>query len=131
VSAQSLQVLIKQADLDKGRRKLSANPYQVAARLDHWRFGPTVALTVASLPVQRFRQVKPRLGAMVGLRLTRYPGQVGRRTATLRALTSCRVAVVPDGVLNREALADLAERRRFMPSPAAGPADAQARMVAG
>lgn len=61
MSAQSLQVLIKQADLDKGRRKLSANPYQVAARLDHWRFGPTVALTVASLPVQRFRQVKPRV----------------------------------------------------------------------
>jgi hypothetical protein len=112
---------------------LGANPYQVAARLDHWRFGPTVALTVASLPVQRFRQVKPRLGAMAmaGLRLTRYPGQVGQRTATLRALTSCRVAVVPDGVLDREALADLAERRRFMPSPAAGPADAQAQMVAG
>jgi CRP-like cAMP-binding protein len=103
------------ADLVAMAAMLGANPYQVAARLDHWRFGPTVALTVASLPVQRFRQVKPRLGAMAGLRLTRYPGQVGRRTATLRALTSCRVAVVPDGVLDREALADLAERRRFMP----------------
>jgi CRP-like cAMP-binding protein len=119
------------ADLVAMAAMLGANPFQVAARLDHWRFGPTVALTVASLPVQRFRQVKPRLGAMAGLRLTRYPGQVGRRTATLRALTSCRVAVVPDGVLDREALADLAERRRFMPSPVAGQADAQAQMVAG
>jgi CRP-like cAMP-binding protein len=119
------------ADLVAMAAMLGANPYQVATKLDHWRFGPTVALTVASLPVQRFRQVKPRLGAMAGLRLTRYPGQVGRRTATLRALTSCRVAVVPDGVLDREALADLAERRRFMPSPAAGPAGAQAQIVAG
>jgi hypothetical protein len=29
------------------------------ARLDYWRFGSTVALIVSSLPVQRFRQVKP------------------------------------------------------------------------
>jgi hypothetical protein len=51
--------------------------------------------------------------------LTRHPGPADRRTATLRAVTSCRVAVLPDGVLDREALAELAEGRRFMPSPAA------------
>jgi CRP-like cAMP-binding protein len=98
---------------------LGANPHQVAARLDYWRFGSTVALIVSSLPVQRFRQVKPWLDAVTGLTLTRHPGPAGRRTATLRAVTSCRVAVLPDGVLNREALAELAEGRRFMPSPAA------------
>jgi hypothetical protein len=43
----------------------------------------------------------------------------GRRTATLRALTSCRVAVVPDGVLDREVLAELAEGRRFRSAAAA------------
>ena len=87
---------------------------------------------MAKVPVEQFRQIWPRLGIIEeGLSLERHPGRPGRRTATLRALTSCRVAVVPDGVLDREALADLAERRRFMPSPAAGPADAQAEMVAG
>jgi hypothetical protein len=89
------------------------------ARLDYWRFGSTVALIVSSLPVQRFRQVKPWLDAVTGLPLTRHPGPAGRRTATLRAVTSCRVAVLPDGVLDREALAELAEGRRFMPSPTA------------
>lgn len=98
---------------------LGTNPYQVAARLDHWRFGPTVALIVAKLPVQQFRQVQPRLGTVKGLSCVRHPGLVGRRTATLRALTSCRVAVVPDGVLDRETLADLAEGRWFPPSSVA------------
>jgi CRP-like cAMP-binding protein len=112
--------------------RLGANPYRGAARLDHWRFGPTVALIVAKVPVEQFRHVRPRLGIVEeGLSLERRPGRPGRRTATLRALTSCRIAVVPDGVLDREALADLAERRQFMPSPAAGQAGAQARMVAG
>jgi CRP-like cAMP-binding protein len=120
------------ADLVAMAAMLGANPYQVAARLDHWRFGPTVALTVAKVPVEQFRRIRPRLGIVEeGLSLERRPGRPGRRRATLRALTSCRVAVVPDGVLDREALAALAERRRFMPSPAAGPAGAQARMVAG
>jgi hypothetical protein len=38
-------------------------------------------------------------------------GPAGRRTATLRAVTGCRVAVVPEGLLDREALAELAEGR--------------------
>jgi hypothetical protein len=58
-----------------------------------------VALIVAKLPVQQFRQVQPRLGTVKGLSCVRHPGLVGRWTATLRALTSCRVAVVPDGAL--------------------------------
>lgn len=101
---------------------LGVNPYQVAARLDQWRFGPTVALTAAQLPVEQFRQVQPRLGAVEGFIFIRRPGwgtPAGRRTATLRAVTSCRVAVVPAGVLDRNALAELAEGRRFMPAPAA------------
>jgi CRP-like cAMP-binding protein len=100
---------------------LRANPYRVAARLDQWRFGPTVALIAAEVPVEQFRQVRRRLGTIEGLSLERHPGLVGRRTATLRALTPCRVAVVPDGVgvLDREALAELAEGRRFLPAPAA------------
>jgi CRP-like cAMP-binding protein len=98
---------------------LGANPYWVAARLDHWRFGPTVALIAAKLPVEQFRQVQPRLATVEGLICVRRPGWVGRRTATLRAVTSCRVAVVPDGVLDREALAELADSRRFMPAFAA------------
>ena len=91
----------------------------MAARLDHWRFGPTVAMVVTALPVERFRQVQPGLGAVAGLRLTRRPGPAGRRTATLRAVATSRVAAVPDGVLDREGLAELAASRRFMPSPAA------------
>jgi CRP-like cAMP-binding protein len=98
---------------------LGVNPYRVAARLDQWRFGPTVALTAAQLPVEQFRQVQPRLATVEGLICVRHPGLVGRRTATLRAVTSCRVAVVPGSVLDREALAELAEGRRFMPAPAA------------
>ena len=44
------------ADLVAMAAMLGANPYQVAARLDHWRFGPTVALIVAKVPVEQFRQ---------------------------------------------------------------------------
>ena len=98
---------------------LGANPFQVAARLDSWRFGPTVAMVVATLPVRRFQDVQLRLGAVPGLCLTRYPGPAGRRTATLRALTSSRVAVLPEGALDRAALVELAEGRRFMPAAAA------------
>src|SRR5919108_1346302 len=39
----------------------------------------------------------------------------GRRTATLRAVTPCRVAVVPGDRLDREALAEVARRRREDP----------------
>ena len=36
----------------------------------------------------------------------------GRRTATLRAMTRCRVAVVPGDRVDRAALAEVARRRR-------------------
>jgi CRP-like cAMP-binding protein len=36
----------------------------------------------------------------------------GRRTATLRAVTRCRVAVVPGDRVDRDALAEVARRRR-------------------
>ena len=98
---------------------LGVNPYRVAARLDHWRFGPTVAMTAAQMPVEQFRHVQPRLATVEGFIFVRHPGRVGRRTATLRAVTSCRVAVASADVLDREALAELAEGRRFMPAPAA------------
>ena len=39
----------------------------------------------------------------------------GRRTATLRAVTRCRVAVVPGDRVDREALAEVARRRRQDP----------------
>jgi Cyclic nucleotide-binding domain len=39
----------------------------------------------------------------------------GRRTATLRAMTRCRVAVVPGDRVDREALAEVARRRRQAP----------------
>src|SRR5439155_9150791 len=94
---------------------LGANPDRVAARLDRPGSPPTAALTVAELPVDRFWQVEPRLRAIDGLVVTRRPGPgapAGRRTAILRALTQCRVAVVAEGLLGREALAKLAEDRR-------------------
>jgi hypothetical protein len=43
----------------------------------------------------------------------------GRRTATLRAVTACRVAAVPGHRLDRDALAELA-RTRGWPGPGAG-----------
>ena len=40
----------------------------------------------------------------------------GRRTATLRAVTPCRVAVVPKDQIDRQALGEVAEgRMRRMP----------------
>ena len=42
----------------------------------------------------------------------------GRRTATLRAVTPCRVAAVPGDRVDRAALAELAERRRRPPRTA-------------
>ena len=50
-----------------------------------------------------------------GLSFTRRQGReapAGTRTATLRAVTACRVAVVPEALLDREALAELAAGRR-------------------
>ena len=47
----------------------------------------------------------------------------GRRTATLRAVTSCRVAAVPGHRIDRDALAELA-RTRGWPGPGAGEAGA-------
>jgi CRP-like cAMP-binding protein len=96
---------------------LGADPAQLAARFDRG-IAETVALTVAELPVERFRQVEQRLRALKGLSFARRKGRgapAGRRTATLRAVTSCRVAVVPEGVLDREALAELAASRRRKP----------------
>jgi CRP-like cAMP-binding protein len=43
----------------------------------------------------------------------------GRRTATLRAVTPCRVAAVPGHRIDRDALAELA-RTRGWPGPGAG-----------
>jgi CRP-like cAMP-binding protein len=105
---------------------LGADPAQLAARLERG-IGETVALTVAELPVERFRQVERRLRGTEGLSFARRKGRgapAGRRTATLRAVTSCRVAVVPEGVLDRESLAELAASRRRKPqgsSATAGP----------
>jgi hypothetical protein len=66
------------------------------------------------VPVDRFRQIEPRLRAVEGLSFVRRSAKgapAGRRTATVRAVTGCRVAVVPEGLLDREALAELAESR--------------------
>jgi hypothetical protein len=41
----------------------------------------------------------------------------GRRTATLRAVTSCRVAAVPGDRIDRDALAELARSRGWRPQP--------------
>ena len=86
--------------------------------------GETVAVTMAEVPVDRFRQIEPQLRAVEGLSFARRPARgapAGRRTATLRAVTGCRVAVVPEGLLNREALAELAEGRSSeRPRPAEG-----------
>jgi CRP-like cAMP-binding protein len=93
---------------------LGVNPMRIAAKLEQRRFDPRVAVTVAEIPAKRFREVEPQLRAVEGLVFTRRPGRdarAGRRAATLRAVTPCRVAVVPEGLLDRDALAELAERR--------------------
>jgi hypothetical protein len=92
---------------------LGADQARLAARLGRG-VGGTAAVTVAELPVDRFRQIEPRLRAVEGLSFVRRSAKgtpAGRRTATLRAVTGCRVAVVPEGLLDREALAELAESR--------------------
>jgi CRP-like cAMP-binding protein len=94
---------------------LGANPDRIASKLER-AIAPTVAVTVAKLPVERFRQVEPRLRALEGLSFTRRQTKeapAGRRTATLRAVTACRVAVVPEALLDQEALAELAAGRRI------------------
>jgi hypothetical protein len=79
------------------------------------QFDPSVAVIVAEIPATRFRQVERQLRAAAGLVFSRRPGRdarAGRRTATVRAVTPCRVAVVPEGLLDRDVLAKLAKGRR-------------------
>jgi CRP-like cAMP-binding protein len=93
---------------------LGVNPKRIAGKFEQ-RFDPRVAVTVAEIPAKRFREVEPQLRAVEGLVFTRRPGRnarAGRRTATLRAATPCRVAVVPQALLDRDALAELAKGRR-------------------
>jgi CRP-like cAMP-binding protein len=93
---------------------LGVDRRQLAARLERG-IRDTIALTVAALPVERFEAVERRLRGVAGLSFARRKGRgapPGRRTATLRAVTSCRVAVVPEGLVDRDALAELAATRR-------------------
>jgi CRP-like cAMP-binding protein len=46
--------------------------------------------------------------------------QGGRRTATLRAVTPCRVAVLPGGRIDRQALEELAKGRTLDPAAPGG-----------
>jgi CRP-like cAMP-binding protein len=94
---------------------LGVDPRRIAAKLEQRRFDPGVAVIVAEIPAKRFREVERQLRAVEGLVFTRRPGRdarAGRRTATLRAVTPCRVAVVPEALLDRDALAELAKGRR-------------------
>jgi hypothetical protein len=55
------------------------------------------------------------LRTVAGLMFTHRPVQdaaAARRMATIRAITPCRVAVVLEGLLDRDALAELAKGRR-------------------
>jgi CRP-like cAMP-binding protein len=93
---------------------LGVNPMRIAGKFEQ-RFDPRVAVIVAEIPATRFREVERQLRAVEGLVFTRRPGRdarTGRRTATLRAATPCRVAVVPEALLDRDALAELAKGRR-------------------
>jgi hypothetical protein len=79
------------------------------------RFDPSVAMIVAEIPAKQFRKVERQLRAIQGLMFTRRPPRddpPGKRTATLQAVTPCRVAVVPQALLDRDALAELAKGRR-------------------
>jgi len=94
---------------------LGVNPKRIAGKFEQRLFDPRVAVIVAEIPAKRFREVERQLRAVEGLVFTRRPGRdarAGRRTATLRAVTPCRVAVVPEALLDRDALADLAKGRR-------------------
>jgi CRP-like cAMP-binding protein len=92
---------------------LGVNPMRIAGKFEQ-RFDPRVAVIVAEIPAKRFRKVERQLRAVEGLVFTRRPGRdarTGRRTATLRAVTLCRVAVVPQALLDRDVLAELAKGR--------------------
>jgi CRP-like cAMP-binding protein len=92
---------------------LGVNPMRIAGKFEQ-RFDPRVAVIVAEIPATRFREVERQLRAVEGLVFTRRPGRdarTGRRTATLRAVTPCRVAVVPQALLDRDVLAELAKGR--------------------
>jgi CRP-like cAMP-binding protein len=93
---------------------LGTEPGELAARLDRG-IRDTIALTVAEVPVEQFQRVQPRLRSLPGLsfaRRRRRGAPAGRRTATLRAVTPCRVAVAPEGLVDQEALAELAASRQ-------------------
>jgi CRP-like cAMP-binding protein len=94
---------------------LGVNQERIAVKLEQKQFDPAVAVTVAKIPAKRFRKIEPQLRAIEGLVFTRRPAREaleGRRTATLRAVTPCRVATVPEGLLDHDALAELAKGRR-------------------
>jgi CRP-like cAMP-binding protein len=94
---------------------LGVDPMRIANKFERPLLDPRVAVTVAEIPARRFRKVERQLRAVEGLMFTRRPGRdarAGRRTATLRAATPCRVAVVPEALLDRDALAELAKGRR-------------------
>jgi CRP-like cAMP-binding protein len=94
---------------------LGVDPMRIVNKFERPLLDPRVAVTVAEIPARRFRKVERQLRAVEGLMFTRRPGRdarAGRRTATLRAATPCRVAVVPEALLDRDALAELAKGRR-------------------
>jgi CRP-like cAMP-binding protein len=94
---------------------LGVSPMRIAAKLEQRLFDPSVAVIVAEIPAKQFRKIESQLRAIDGLMFTRRPRQdapPGRRTATLRAVTPCRVAVVPQALLDRDALTELAKGRR-------------------
>jgi CRP-like cAMP-binding protein len=94
---------------------LGVDPMRIAAKLEQRLFDPSVAVIVAELPAKQFRKVERQLRAIQGLMFTRRPlrdDPPGKRTATLQAVTPCRVAVVPQALLDRDALAELAKGRR-------------------
>ena len=106
---------------------LGVDAWRIADRLERPRLDPRIAVTVAEVPAGQFRRVEARLRGVEGLVFTRRPGrgdQAGTRTATLRAVTPCRVAVVPEGLLDRDALAELARGRPGADPDAAGGAPA-------
>jgi CRP-like cAMP-binding protein len=93
---------------------LGGDPAQLAARLERG-ISDTIAVTVAELPVEQFERVERRLHGLEGVsfaRRKRRGAPPGRRTATLRAVTPCRVAVAPEGLVDQDALAELAASRR-------------------
>jgi hypothetical protein len=63
--------------------------------------------------VEQFERVEQRLHGVQGLSFARRTRRAhpGRRTAMRRAVASCRVAVAPEGLVDQDALVDLAANR--------------------